>query len=154
VQWEKVALFLNTLAKLETITSSIKSPEFLYGGDEDFRPLPEDYIIRGQLWAYSYYLVLWFSLVVDEEERILELVSTVRLRTKRILWLGVRLGLVSDFLLSISSPRKADLTLSRAILVYAMIALVKYGTLLDPTDRHELIRLDKLVGIADVAAKE
>ncbi|EKG09971.1 hypothetical protein MPH_12933 [Macrophomina phaseolina MS6] len=154
VQWEKVALFLNTLAKLETITSSTESPEFPHGGDEDFRPLPEDYIIRGQLWAYSYYPVSWFSLVVDEEERILELVSTVRLRTKRILWLGVRLGSVSGFLLSISSPRKADLTLSRATLVYAMTAPVKHGTLLDPTDRHELIRSDKLVGIADVAAKE
>ncbi|EKG12734.1 hypothetical protein MPH_10147 [Macrophomina phaseolina MS6] len=92
VKWEKVALFLNALAKLETITSKIESSEFLHGGNDDFHPLPEDYIIRGQLWAYSYYPVSWFNRVLDEEERILELASTVKLRTERILWLGVRLG--------------------------------------------------------------
>ncbi|EKG09582.1 hypothetical protein MPH_13369 [Macrophomina phaseolina MS6] len=92
VKWETVALFLNELANSETITSKIESSEFLQGENDDLRPLPEDYIIRGQLWAYSYYPVSWFNRVLDEEERILELASTVKLRTERILWLGVRLG--------------------------------------------------------------
>ncbi|KAB2571114.1 hypothetical protein DBV05_g10215 [Lasiodiplodia theobromae] len=101
VQWEDLAFFLNTLAKSETVTPAIESPAFLHEGEEDFRPLPEDYLIRGQLWAHSYYPATWFSGVVDEEERMLELASTIRSRTERILWLGIRLaskniGLIYD----------------------------------------------------------
>ncbi|KAF4301104.1 hypothetical protein GTA08_BOTSDO06771 [Botryosphaeria dothidea] len=92
VQWEEFAFFLNTLAKSEKITPAIESPRFLREGDEDFRPLPEDYLIRGQLWAHSYYPATWFGGVVDEEERMLELASTIRSRTERILWLGIRLA--------------------------------------------------------------
>lgn len=92
VQWEEFAFFLNTLAKSEKITPAIESPRFLREGDEDFRPLPEDYLIRGQLWAHSYYPTTWFGGVVDEEERMLELASTIRSRTERILWLGIRLA--------------------------------------------------------------
>ncbi|EKG12016.1 hypothetical protein MPH_10911 [Macrophomina phaseolina MS6] len=92
VQWEEFAFFLNTLAKSEKITPAIEAPRFLREGDEDFRPLPEDYLIRGQLWAHSYYPATWFSGVVDEEERMLELASTIRSRTERILWLGIRLA--------------------------------------------------------------
>lgn len=95
VQWEDLAFFLNTLAKSETVTPAIESPAFLHEGEEDFRPLPEDYLIRGQLWAHSYYPATWFSGVVDEEERMLELASTIRSRTERILWLGIRLASVS-----------------------------------------------------------
>lgn len=96
VQWEEFAFFLNTLAKSEKITPAIESPRFLREGDEDFRPLPEDYLIRGQLWAHSYYPATWFGGVVDEEERMLELASTIRSRTERILWLGIRLASVSS----------------------------------------------------------
>ncbi|KKY18250.1 putative telomerase-binding protein est1a [Diplodia seriata] len=90
--------FLNQLATLpydtssETFTPTIECPNFLHEGEEDFRPLPEDYLIRGQLWAHSYYPATWFNGVVDEEERMLELASTIRSRTERILWLGVRLA--------------------------------------------------------------
>lgn len=102
VQWEEFAFFLNTLAKSGTITPAIESPSFLHEGEEDFRPLPEDYLIRGQLWAHSYYPSTWFGGVVDEEERMLELASTIRSRTERILWLGIRLASVSRFYLASS----------------------------------------------------
>ncbi|OJD34537.1 telomerase-binding protein [Diplodia corticola] len=93
VQWEDFAFFLNTIARSETfVAPAIECPNFLHEGEEDFRPLPEDYLIRGQLWAHSYYPATWFNGVVDEEERMLELASTIKSRTERILWLGVRLA--------------------------------------------------------------
>ncbi|KAL0259445.1 hypothetical protein SLS55_005182 [Diplodia seriata] len=96
VHWGDFSFFLNTLARSETFTPTIECPNFLHEGEEDFRPLPEDYLIRGQLWAHSYYPATWFNGVVDEEERMLELASTIRSRTERILWLGVRLASVRN----------------------------------------------------------
>lgn len=97
VQWEDLAFFLNHLTKSEKTSPAMESPRFPGEGDEEIRPLPEDYLIRTQLWAHSYFPATWFSDVVDEEERMLEMASTTGLRTERILWLGIRLASVSSF---------------------------------------------------------
>ena len=45
------------------------------------RPLPEDYIMRGQMWCDDYYLNTWFSgAKVDDEDRNFELRSFAALR--------------------------------------------------------------------------
>ncbi|KAK7556788.1 hypothetical protein IWX49DRAFT_623341 [Phyllosticta citricarpa] len=101
-QWNDLAFFLNTLARADPICPEVESAVFLREVHEDGRPLPEDYLIRGQLWAHAYYPEGWFDGSRDEEERVLELASTVKSRTERIMWLGIRLaqanrGLQYDF---------------------------------------------------------
>ncbi|KAK8231765.1 hypothetical protein HDK77DRAFT_70883 [Phyllosticta capitalensis] len=101
-QWNDLAFFLNALARADPIYPEVESAVFLREVHEDRRPLPEDYLIRGQLWAHAYYPDGWFDGSRDEEERALELASTVKSRTERIMWLGIRLaqanqGLQYDF---------------------------------------------------------
>jgi hypothetical protein len=48
-------------------------------------PLPEDYLVRGLAWAHDYFPKKWFERERDEEERYLELASTVKSRMERVL---------------------------------------------------------------------
>ncbi|KAK8160649.1 hypothetical protein IWX90DRAFT_488124 [Phyllosticta citrichinensis] len=91
-QWHDLAFFLNTLARADPICPEVESAVSLREVHEDRRPLPEDYLIRGQLWAHAYFPEGWFDGSRDEEERALELASTVKSRTERIMWLGIRLA--------------------------------------------------------------
>ena len=103
--WADVVSFLNTLIKTENqhdqggdINESLIRPVFAAEGEkgaQDDLPLPEDYLIRGLIWAQEYLPVNWFSKEHDEEERYLELASTARRRSERVLRLGYRLSSVS-----------------------------------------------------------
>jgi hypothetical protein len=48
-------------------------------------PLPENYLVRGLVWAHDYLPKKWFERERDEEERYLELASTVKSRMQRVL---------------------------------------------------------------------
>lgn len=91
VPWEYLALFLTELAKSEKLKSLVQSTSFPHRG-QSARPLPEDYVVQGQVWSQRYYPEGWFDALEDEEERSQELASTIKLRIERILWLGVRLA--------------------------------------------------------------
>ncbi|KAF2763524.1 hypothetical protein EJ05DRAFT_42279 [Pseudovirgaria hyperparasitica] len=91
VPWEALAHFLNTLAKTDNIELPVERLDFPQQDAADKRPLPEDYLIRGQIWSLDYFPDTWFETPVDEDERHLELASTHRSRIERILWLGMRL---------------------------------------------------------------
>ncbi|KAF2185526.1 hypothetical protein K469DRAFT_687853 [Zopfia rhizophila CBS 207.26] len=86
VPWEYLALFLNKLAKSEKLKSLVQNTSFPHRG-QSVRPLPEDYVVQGQVWSQWYYPEGWFDASEDEEERSRELASTMKLRTERILWL-------------------------------------------------------------------
>jgi hypothetical protein len=61
------------------------------------RQLPEDFIMRGLVWAQNYFPVDFFDgQIVDEDERNLELPSHAAPRAERCLWLGVQLAFVSQ----------------------------------------------------------
>jgi hypothetical protein len=62
----------------------------------DNLPLPEDYLIRGQIWSQWYFPQDWFAREHDEEDRYLELASTIKSRTERVLHLGYHLATVSS----------------------------------------------------------
>lgn len=62
---------------------------------QDQIPLPEDYHIRGLIWAGEYLPGGWFNKKRDEDERYFELPSTARSRSERVLRLGHQLSLVS-----------------------------------------------------------
>lgn len=103
--WTEISAFLNTLIKTEKqqppgvdINASICQPVFpsdSYAQTQDELPLPEDYLIRGLIWAEEYLPVKWFEREHDEEDRYLELASTAKRRADRVLRLGYRLATVS-----------------------------------------------------------
>jgi hypothetical protein len=109
--WAELVAFLNTLVKTESqiqnqsqtqnssqpqsIDTLFSTTTFLSDGERsDELPLPEDYLIRGLIWAHNCFPKKWFEREHDEEERYLELVSTVKSRTKRVLRLGHKLSTV------------------------------------------------------------
>jgi hypothetical protein len=96
VPWIRICSFLNTLAKPNTLTFRVQSQDFPKPEEGVGRPLPEDFIIRGQMYSQSYFPETWFKdAMIDDEERVLELPSMAAPRAERILWLGFRLVSVS-----------------------------------------------------------
>ncbi|SLM39765.1 DNA/RNA-binding domain, Est1-type [Lasallia pustulata] len=93
VPWGEVSSFLNTLAKSVDIASTIEAEEFPWPAEGLGRPLPEEYIIRGQVWSQRHFPEKYFEdAKVDDEERPMEVPSMAPLRVERILWLGFRLA--------------------------------------------------------------
>ncbi|KAJ4363481.1 hypothetical protein N0V83_009776 [Neocucurbitaria cava] len=108
--WAELVAFLNTLVKTETqisaqsqnqsqtqdINKLLAANVFPDDGERvDELPLPEDYLVRGLIWAHEYFPKKWFEREHDEEERYLELASTVKSRMERVLRLGYQLSTVS-----------------------------------------------------------
>ncbi|KAL8894031.1 MAG: hypothetical protein Q9192_004692, partial [Flavoplaca navasiana] len=94
IPWNDICSFLNTLAKQENMTPAVlDSDNFPKSGEKGERPLPEDFFMRGQLFALDYLHTGWCeNNLVDEEERMLELPSMTATRVERLLWLGVRMA--------------------------------------------------------------
>ena len=96
VPWSKLVMFLNTLGRSSVSDSRVESAEFPDSVSGVGRQLPEDFPIRGLVWAPFYYPNDFFTTdVVDEDERTLELPSHAAPRTERCLWLGARIASVS-----------------------------------------------------------
>jgi hypothetical protein len=113
IPWTELVAFLNTLVKTENqiqnqsqsqnisqpqnIDTLFSTPVFPSDGERsDELPLPEDYLVRGLIWAHDYFPKKWFEREHDEEERYLELASTVKSRMERVLRLGHKLSTVSS----------------------------------------------------------
>ena len=95
IPWGEICSYLNTLAKPEAMTPRVWGEGFPKPSDGVGRPLPEDYILRGQVYSQDYFPRDWFQeLMVDDEERTLELPSMAAPRVERILWLGMRIASV------------------------------------------------------------
>jgi hypothetical protein len=106
--WAELVAFLNPLVKAENQMQSqsesqifnmdalLASDVFPKEGERaDELPLPEDYQVRGLIWADDYFPKTWFEREHDEEERYLELASTVKNRIERVLRLGFSISKVS-----------------------------------------------------------
>ena len=93
--WSQLAFFLNTLASSEDVDSRFQTlSELFRSGSSDHRPLPEDFLIRGQIWCRGFFPPEWFDDGGDVEERMLERASTSKARAERILWIGTCIGSV------------------------------------------------------------
>ena len=90
VPWSQIVSYLNHHASSKTITSHVLREEFPKpDGEVIGRPLPEDFVLRGQVFMEGYYPPTWFSDAdVDDEERVMELPSMTAPRMERILWNG------------------------------------------------------------------
>ncbi len=92
VPWGEICSFLNFLAKPEAMTPRVWGDGFPKPNGDVGRPLPEDFVLRGQIYSQSYFPKNWFQEArIDDEERALELPSMTTLRVERILWLGIRI---------------------------------------------------------------
>lgn len=95
VPWGDICSFLNTLARPEVMTPRVWGDGFPKPSDGVGRPLPEDFVLRGQLYSEIYFPGNWFQeAMIDDEERALELPSMAAPRVERILWLGIRIASV------------------------------------------------------------
>ncbi|KAK4136928.1 hypothetical protein BT67DRAFT_195365 [Trichocladium antarcticum] len=57
------------------------------------RPLPDDYALRGLIWAEQYFPAGWFiNDKIDDDEKYFEVPSMMEERKERVLWLGVRIA--------------------------------------------------------------
>ncbi|KAL8922049.1 MAG: hypothetical protein Q9172_003732 [Xanthocarpia lactea] len=100
IPWSDICSFLNTLAKPETMTTAVlESEAFPKSNEKVERPLPEDYFMRGQLFALDYRRSEWREEnLVDEEERMLEFPSMTATRVERLLWLGFRMAKMNKWI--------------------------------------------------------
>jgi hypothetical protein len=96
VPWENTAIFLNSLlGRYGTVESHYEGNTFPQPLSGTGRQLPEDFVIRGLIWAKHYYPHGFFEgQVVDADERTLELPSHIAPRAERCLWLGIQLASV------------------------------------------------------------
>lgn len=120
IPWAETCSFLNSLAKPEALTSRVRSQEFPGSKviadrplpdpsnlqlrpeqNSDDRPLPEDFVTRGQ-WYFPE--SRFNNVMIDEEERSIELASMAAVRVERILWSGFRIASVR-LTPSLSRPR-------------------------------------------------
>ena len=94
VPWERIVTFLNTMVRPWVDMALVEQPEFPIS--EDTRWLPEDFLMRGQLWSQYFYPPAFFvGSPTEDDGRNVERPSTGMSRTYRCLWLGVRLATVS-----------------------------------------------------------
>ena len=91
IPWGELCAFLNALIKHSEMSSNIFADGF---PESNHTHLPEDFIIRGQMYSLWYFPDTWFKDTIDEDERLLELPSMDLLRMERILWLGTRIASV------------------------------------------------------------
>ncbi|KAL4800193.1 hypothetical protein BDV19DRAFT_353589 [Aspergillus venezuelensis] len=92
VPWKQIATFLNTLTRNNPDFTGIEGTEFPAKGDET--PwLPEDFLIRGQIWSQYLYPDGFFNgSPTADEGRNIEPPSKDIARAQRCLWFGVRLA--------------------------------------------------------------
>jgi hypothetical protein len=99
VPWHDLCHFLNAIARSEDAgTPRYETIHFIRPATEDVTPLPEDHLIRGEVFSQTYFPDDWFrNTSSEDEQRSIEHASTVKMREERIRWLGYILSTVSLF---------------------------------------------------------
>ncbi|KIW76073.1 hypothetical protein Z517_10818 [Fonsecaea pedrosoi CBS 271.37] len=111
VPWNVLAVSLNSLSRSGVVDAHVESKEFPQQQSGTGRQLPEDFPMRGLVWAPYYFPSDFFEgQVVDEDERSLELPSHAAPRAERCLWLGVRLASLNRYFTYDASTKKYGCT--------------------------------------------
>ncbi|KAH9832696.1 Est1 DNA/RNA binding domain [Teratosphaeria destructans] len=107
VQWNVLVTFVNSLARLEPITARVEQcakARIWLQPDSDGREkvlrkaLPEDYHVRGLVWASGFFGADWFEQDVDKHSRAIETIGTTKQRAERMLYWALRLAFETDIL--------------------------------------------------------
>jgi hypothetical protein len=103
ISWAQLAAFLNILVRFEPVTARIeqcaRSRLWLQPDSEGRdvparKALPEDFNIRGLVWAFSHFSPGWFDDDMDDARNI-ETVATTKHRAQRSLYWSLRIAFVS-----------------------------------------------------------
>lgn len=95
IPWEKLVTFLNTIGRSGVVDANFECDTFPPSLSGTGRQLPEDFSMRGSLWAQKYFPVGFFEDALEnEDERTLEMPSHGISRAERCLWLGRQLAMV------------------------------------------------------------
>ena len=96
VPWNGICSFLNSLFTLSRAADpTFRSQDFPEPEEGPGRPLPEDFVMRGQLYSQRYFPETWFTdAMIDDDERSLDLPSMAEPRADRLFWLGHRIASV------------------------------------------------------------
>ncbi|RFU79836.1 telomerase-binding est1a [Trichoderma arundinaceum] len=99
--WKLMATMLNYLKQSCKFEPSMDSEAFPGAEKQDhYRPLPEDYAMRGLIYTEEYFPLKWFSgEAVEEDEKYFEQASMVDARKERILWIGRRIASLGKWLM-------------------------------------------------------
>ncbi|KAK8072160.1 hypothetical protein PG996_005508 [Apiospora saccharicola] len=99
--WKLVSMLLNSLLLSYRDYERIqRSEEFPRPEKQSPRPLPEDFALRGLLWADKYFPSDWFSNdKIDDDEKYFEVASMTDERKERVLWLAVSISRHGKWLL-------------------------------------------------------
>ncbi|MCJ1464224.1 hypothetical protein MMC07_002837 [Pseudocyphellaria aurata] len=96
IPWNQICVFLNELAKPGAMTPRVRSVHFPDTENSLGRPLPEDFVMRGQ-WYFPESRISTDT-AIDYNERVLELPSMDAARVERILWSGFCLASVNRWI--------------------------------------------------------
>ncbi|KAK7937584.1 uncharacterized protein PG986_014452 [Apiospora aurea] len=98
--WKLLSMLLNSLLLSYRDYERIQSSDFPRPNKQSPRPLPEDFALRGLLWADKYFPSDWFSNdKIDDDEKYFEVASMTDERKERVLWLGVSIARHGEWLL-------------------------------------------------------
>ncbi|OTA00664.1 hypothetical protein A9Z42_0009160 [Trichoderma parareesei] len=88
--WKLISTMLNYLKRSCKFEPRMDSEVFPGAENQDhYRPLPEDYAMRGLIYTEEYFPLQWFAgEAVEEDEKYFEQASMVDVRKERILWIG------------------------------------------------------------------
>ncbi|KAJ5104872.1 DNA/RNA-binding domain E.t1.c1-type [Penicillium alfredii] len=99
IPWTEIVAFLSTLLRPDTMIAKIENESFPLLDDGSAQQLPEDFLIRGQLWSQLYYPENFFKGAPIEDDRpSIEEPSAVIPRRHRCLWLGVRIATLNRWM--------------------------------------------------------
>jgi Est1 DNA/RNA binding domain len=90
--WQSIADASNTSIKQEEFGSKFESLSFLQSEKNESSCLPEDYLLWGLLWTQAYYPPNHFDNANADEERSIELPSTMHMRIERNLHITYKLA--------------------------------------------------------------
>lgn len=98
--WKLIATMLNYLKQSCKFEPRMDGEAFPGAEEQDhYRPLPEDYAMRGLIYTEEYFPLKWFSgEAVEEDEKYFEQASMVDARKERILWIGRRIASMNKWL--------------------------------------------------------
>ncbi|KAI3572158.1 hypothetical protein IWW34DRAFT_893253 [Fusarium oxysporum f. sp. albedinis] len=98
--WKLTSIMLNSLLLCREPRYEISGHFPLPEKDQLLHPLPEDFAMRGMLYAEDYFPDGWFSNdKIDEDEKYFELPSLTEVRKDRILSLGYKIASSGTWLL-------------------------------------------------------
>jgi hypothetical protein len=98
--WKLTSMMLNSLLGSYEPGNEVKSQFHLWEEDQDPRPLPEDFALRGLLHSEDYFPNDWFQNdKIDEDEKYFELPSMSEKRKDRILSLGCKIATSGSWLI-------------------------------------------------------